>query len=157
VGRRATVQHLILGFSVHLLLIRSPWPAGGAPARTATPRAISRPLSSSRHRFKRQGYPLAAADAQCHDTTPDGVALHRMQQASRYVTSGRADCMPVREGAVLDVHDVRREAELAVNGYSNRGEGLVDLDTLHVVEVPALTLQRLTHRGHRPDTEHVGL
>src|SRR5271168_407582 len=64
--------------------------------------------------------------------------------------------MTMRDCATFDIHDVIGQAEFLSNGERDRREGLVDLDTLHVRELPSSALQRLADGRDRAETEHAG-
>src|SRR5207249_10444206 len=60
---------------------------------------------------------------------------------------GMAECY----GAPQGVHPVVGDAQLLQHRQRLRGEGLVELDDLQVVETPAGAVESLVHRGYRAD------
>ena len=74
----------------------------------------------------------AAAGAQRPD--PDAAAAPAQLVDQRHQDAGArgAHRVPEPDGATVDVDDVVREAELAGAGHRHGGEGLVDLDQVHV-------------------------
>jgi hypothetical protein len=80
-----------------------------------------------------------------------------MNETRREHGPGRADRVAVRDGAALDVDDVRRQAKLAHHRDDDGREGLVDLNPLHRAETPTPTVQRLFDGRDRAEAEHPGL
>src|SRR5262245_59445058 len=107
-------------------------------------------------RLEREGDALPAADAKRHAAPLQAVALHGMQQPRSEHRAGRADGVAMRDRSAFDVDQILRELELAQASEWNRGERLVDLDSLNVGYLPARALQGKPHRGYRPDAEHPG-
>src|SRR5690242_19873802 len=62
--------------------------------------------------------------------------------------------MTMRDCATFDIDDVLGQAEFLCDGEWHGGEGLVDLDALHIAELPSSSLQRLAHGWNRPKPEH---
>src|SRR5690606_14185820 len=103
------------------------------------------PLSRPQH----QRIALATGAAQSRDrvarTTP-GQLQRRVQRDTR---TGRPDRVADGDGAAVDVDDVGVEAEFLGGGERHRGERLVDLHDVELVDGDALPGDRLLDRVRR--------
>jgi hypothetical protein len=100
---------------------------------------------------------LTTADAQRDDAAFETVTSHGVNEPRREHGSRRADWMTMRDGAALDIDDVLGQAEFLRHGEWHGCEGLVDLDALHISELPPSALQCLAHGRDRAEAEHAGL
>ena len=99
---------------------------------------------------------MSATYAKRHDTSPEPVALHRVQYPRGQHRAGGPDGMTVRNCTTLDVDDVFRPSELTQNGERHHRERFVDLDPLDITQVPASASQHMLHRRYRADAEQSG-
>src|SRR6478609_3986567 len=79
-----------------------------------------------------EGVALAAAAAQRHRSGAGPPAHELVHGVDDEAVAGRADRMPDRNAAAVDVDHVVREAELGLRPGHHRTEGLVDLDEVEV-------------------------
>ncbi len=68
--------------------------------------------------------------------------LHFVQQRDQHTRAGRTDRMTDGDGAAIDVDLRRIPAEILVDRAGLRGESLIGLDQVEVVDLPAGLLQR---------------
>ena len=80
-----------------------------------------------------------------------------MQKPSREHGPSGANRVSMRDGAALDVHDLRRQTELLDERECDRRERLVDFRPLDVGKPPTGSLQRLTYGWHGAESEHARL
>src|SRR5271168_5490192 len=111
-------------------------------------------LAGSLMGLDRQRDTLAAADAERHDTAPQAVTTHGMNQSGCEDRAGRADRMAMRDRTAVDVDDVLGQAEFAHDSDDDCGERLVDLDPLDITELPARSVKRLTDGRNRSEAKH---
>src|SRR6267154_486133 len=116
--------------------IASPMPR--VPPVTTATRAITRPpsalvlLSLHAHRDAH-----AAADAERGEALLGIAPLHLVQQRHQHARTGSADRMAERDRAAVDVDLGGIPAEVLVDGASLCGKGLVGLDEIEVLDLPA--------------------
>src|SRR6056297_2264001 len=96
----------------------------------------------------------AAADAQRGDALPGVAALHLEQERVDHAAARRPDRVADGDGTAVDVDDTGVPAHLLVDGAGLRGEGLVGLHEVEIVDAPPRLFQRLaagTDRSHAHD------
>src|SRR5262245_6049722 len=98
---------------------------------------------------------LAAADAGRGDAEALLAAPELQEERQDQARAGRAERVPERDRAAVDVDLVAVEAELLLDAEVLRREGLVDLEEVDVGELDARALEALPDRGHGPDA-HLG-
>ena len=81
------------------------------------------------------------------------VALQFLGRGQRQPRARHAERMAEGDGAAVGVHMARivRDAELAEDGEALGGEGLVEFDDVHVVDLEAEALEQLLRRRRRAD------
>src|SRR5690606_14008855 len=90
----------------------------------------------------------AHAAAGAHGDQPDRLvpALQLVQHRLEQHRTGRADRMPQRDGATVDIDPVLVVAQVAHHLQRDRGERLVDLPQVHVVDGHPRLLQAFARR-----------
>src|SRR5437764_2767118 len=84
----------------------------------------------------------AAADAQRREAFLCIALLHFVEQGHEDARAGRADRMPERNRAAIDVNPVGIPAELAVDGASLCRDSYAGFDEIEILGRPAGRLQR---------------
>src|SRR5437879_5988301 len=112
------------------------------PPVTAATRAMPSPRSSvffvaSASALDAHGDAHAAADAERGQALLRAALLHLVEQGHQHARTRRADRMAERDGAAIDVDLGRIPAEILVDRAGLRGEGLVRLDQVEVLDLPA--------------------
>src|SRR3954453_12988343 len=97
----------------------------------------------------------AAADAERREALLHVALLHLVQERDQDAGAGGADRMADRDRAAVDVHDLGVPAHVLVDRASLRREGLVRLDEVEVLDLPAGFLERLA-RGRDRAGSHDG-
>src|SRR5438552_10124555 len=108
----------------------------------------SRPLL---YRFEQPGRSHPAADAHGDDAVALLLAAQLEQDRAGHARPGHAVGMADRDRAAVRVELRRVEAEPVAAVDDLRGEGLVQLDDVDVVELEARHFQALRDREHGPD------
>ena len=114
--------------------------AGAATPGVARPRGLGgcgfrRPAGSGG--FPEGGDALAHADAHAGRAAGDAAPPHLVQQGGHDPRAGAAERMPDGDRAAVDVDPVRVGLELVHDRHRLRRERLVDLDQVHLVQLPA--------------------
>src|SRR5215207_2109550 len=91
----------------------------------------------------------AAADAQRRETLLGVAAAHLVEERDQDAGARGADRMADGDCAAVDVHDLRVPAHVLVDGERLRREGLVRLDEVEVLDLPAGPLERLARGRDR--------
>src|SRR5215217_5806603 len=99
------------------------------------------PLSVSALEAHRDAH--AAADAEGCETLLGVAAPHLVQERDEHARAGRADRVADRDGAAVHVHDRRVPAHVLVDRKRLRGERLVGLDELEILNLPASLFEGL--------------
>src|SRR5262249_18071303 len=80
-----------------------------------------------------------------------GIALlHLVEQRHQDASAGRADRMPDRDRAAVDVNFIGVPAEILVHGAGLRGEGFIGLHEIEVANIPAGFLSAAREEGIGP-------
>src|SRR5262245_26852815 len=127
------------------LEIAAPMPR--VPPVTIASRAIRPSLWSAA--FDAHGNSHAAADAQRRQALARLPLLHLVEQRHQHPPARGADRMAERDRATIDVHHIGVPAEFAVDGAGLGGKGLVGLDEIEILRLPAGPLQRQPRRRDR--------
>src|SRR2546430_10942432 len=106
------------------------WGFGSKPARTHPRESTSRISSLTRH-----GHGVPAADAQRREAAVHVLLFHRVQQCDHDAISRAADRMAQGHGAPADVEALPGDAELLPHADARRGERLVVLDQIELIEL----------------------
>src|SRR5271165_1418718 len=93
---------------------------------------------------------LPAADARSREPIFPLAAAQLVHQRNNQPRSGRAQRMPERNRAAIHVDFVAIKPQFFFNRKILRGEGLVHLDQINVVECQSSFLQRDASRRNRP-------
>src|SRR5690606_34511306 len=94
---------------------------------------------------------LAAADAGAAEAVAAAATAQLVEKVDGDPCAGRGERMRQRDGTAVHVGALRIEAELTGHRRELRGERLVDLDEVHVVEREPRLLERLAARGRGAD------
>jgi len=100
--------------------------------------------------FRRCPRRHAAADAHGHEAVFRFAALELGQQGCGELGAGAAQWMTERDGAAIDVDALGIDAERLDDGERLRGEGLVELDHVDLVEREARDFEGLGNSVHGP-------
>src|SRR5581483_5601591 len=119
-------------------------PVSAAPYR----RRPGRPASSSQ---KQRRLTLADADAQGGEAEPAVAAAQLVEERDDEAGAAHAEGMAERDRTAVDVHLFLVEPELADDGEGLRGEGLVELDQVDLLERHTRPREQLLDRRDRPD------
>src|SRR5262249_10613052 len=92
--------------------------------------------------FDGEGNPHSAPYAKRGEAAPRVALLHFVEKGDQHARAGGADRMTERDGAAVHVHLLRVPTHLAVDRDRLRGEGLVDLEEIEVLRLPAGAGQR---------------
>ena len=103
--------------------------------------------------LERQGDALTAADAERYDASPDAIALHAVQQTRRQNGTGRADGVSMCDRSAFDVDDILGKTEFLNDGQDDGGKRLVDLEALHVPELPTRPVEGPLHGRDRAQSK----
>src|SRR5437867_2071431 len=87
---------------------------------------------------------LPAADAERREPVALLALAQLVHEREREARARRAERMAKRDRAAVHVRLLAVEAEIFLHGEVLRGEGLVDLDEIHVGDLEASALERLT-------------
>src|SRR5207244_7541080 len=126
------------------------------PRTAVTTTSISSP-SLGGERFDDHRRALAAADAGRAEPEPLLVAAQGVEEVDRDARAGGGERMADRDGAAVDVGLLAVETQLLFDGEVLRGERLVHLDQVHLLELHPRLLQRLPRRGRGTDPHVLGL
>src|SRR3990172_2945842 len=110
-------------------------------AGTCTRSPMVSPVASI-ETFERHRRGLAAADAERGNAAALVVRLERGQERHHDARAGRADRVPERGGAAVDVDLVVRNLEVAHRGHGDHGERLVDLVEIDLFLLPPQLTQQ---------------
>src|SRR5271166_2897988 len=100
---------------------------------------------------------LPAADARGRDSILRFTAAQLVHQRDDQPRSGRAQRMPERNRAAVHVDLVAIEPQLLLNRKILRGEGLVHLDEINVVELQSGFFQCDARRRHGSRAHDLGI
>src|SRR5579863_9346121 len=140
--------------------------AGAAYADTTTSNAaparmtmdVSRFMAFSRsdqfHRHRRR---LSTTYAERRDAALAAGSLEGVDERHQDARTARADGVAEGAGAAVHVHLGALQLELGHGGHGHHGEGLVDLEQVHVLHAPARLLEELTDGPHRGGGEPGGV
>src|SRR5215472_11781235 len=117
----------------------------------------SRKAASVVERLDDDGDPLAAADAGGGQAVAQTLAAEFVEQSDDQAGAGSAKGMAEGDSAAVNVGLVANEAEFFFNREILRGEGLVDFDAIHLIEVQTDGLQRFPRRRYRADAHDAGI
>src|SRR5215831_1296745 len=106
--------------------------------------------------LERQGDTLTTPDAQRDHAATHPITAHGMQKTRRQHGAGRANGVTMGDGTAFDIDDVLGQAELLSDGKRYGRERLVDLEALHVAQLPSGTRERLLDCWNRTKAEHAG-
>ena len=98
-----------------------------------------------------QGDALPAADAQGGEALLRVATDHLVQQGHQHPAAGRADRVAKGDGAAVDVDPGGIPAQFPTHRQGLRGEGLVGLDQVQLLQAPAGLVERATGGGDRAD------
>src|SRR4051794_14316654 len=84
----------------------------------------------------------AAADAERREALLGIAPAHLVQQRCQHARAGSADRVTERNRAAVDVDLLGIPAEVLVHRAGLRGEGLIGLDQVEILDLPAGLLQR---------------
>src|SRR6476661_2343940 len=104
-------------------------PAGSRPARGGT-----RPCSDRSDELDDGGDAHAAADAERGEAAALVAALELVDERAEDHRAGGAERVPHRDGAAVDVGDLVADAHVLHEAHRDRGEGLVDLEEVDVLD-----------------------
>src|SRR6266545_801112 len=99
--------------------------------------------------FDRECDAVATAQAQRRDAALLAAAAQRVDQRGEHVRAARPNRMADRDGAAVHVHLCGFDPEFALQGYDLHRERFVDLEEVHVLQVPADLLRDLADRFDR--------
>jgi len=116
-----------------------------APFSKSTSFQLRLVLSLHRHRN-----PDPAADAQARDPASEILVLHEVQQCHQHPRATRADRMPERDRATALIQFFNVEIQFAHTAKRLHCEDLVDLDSVHIAEIPAGDLAQPANRTDTP-------
>src|SRR5262249_17018987 len=88
----------------------------------------------------------ATADAERGEALLGITPLHLVQQRHHHAPARRADRMADRDRATVDVALRSVRAEILVDRAGLRREGLIGLDQIEILDLPARLLERCTRR-----------
>src|SRR5579862_7521932 len=108
-------------------------------------------MAASSDRFQHGGDALPAADALGRERQALALPLEKSRGLAGDARAGGTQRMADGDGAAVQVHLRRIDLEVAQAGDRLRGEGLVDLDEVDLVDRYAGALQRLAAGRHRTD------
>src|SRR4029079_11496991 len=97
---------------------------------------------------------LAHADAHRRDAVATAAAAQLVEEGDDQPGAAHPQRMAERDRAAVDVDLFRVEPELTDHGEALRGERLVQLDEIEVVDGDAGPLEQLPHGRDRPDAHH---
>src|SRR4029450_8219401 len=95
---------------------------------------------------------LAATDAHGHQGAVSAGAGQLVQRLHGQDAAGRADRVAERDAAAVRVGALRRQLQVAHDRQRLRGERLVDLEHVDVLDLDPLLVQHRAHGRRRPDT-----
>src|SRR5690606_6184814 len=129
-----------------------------APATNCNPRQVGGPSSGTPTRkdfsagdLDQRGRTHATADAHGHHAVAATAALELAEDGGDQTRTGDAERVSQGDGATVGVHLVLGDAQLAHAVEALRGEGLVELEDVDVVDGQLVLRQQLADRGHRTD------
>src|SRR6187397_357373 len=93
--------------------------------------------------FDAHGDAHAAANAERGESLFGVALLHLVQQRGENARARGSDGMAYGDRAAIDIDLARIEAEVLVHRQGLCGEGLVSLDEVEIIELPAGLFQRL--------------
>ena len=99
---------------------------------------------------------LAAADTGGAESVAPASPAEGMQQVQGDAGAARAQRVAQGHGPAVEVGALAVETELTLDGEVLRGEGLVDLDQVHVAQGQACPVERLPRRRRRADAHPCG-
>src|SRR5690606_25614306 len=99
----------------------------------------------------------AAADAHGDHGALDAAALAFLEDVAGHARAAHAEGVADGDGAAVDVVLLRVDAERVAAVDALRGEGLVQLPKVDVVNLQPVPLQEARDREHRADAHLVGL
>src|SRR6266545_4969883 len=99
--------------------------------------------------FDRECDAVATAQAQRRDAALLAAAAQRVDQRGEHARAARPNRMADRDGAAVHVHLCGFDPELAEHGDHLHRERFVDLEEVHVLQVPADLLRDLADRFDR--------
>src|SRR4030095_1494533 len=108
-----------------------------------------RGIARSERGLEQPGGAHAAADAHRDDAPALALPLQLEQQRAGHPGTGHAVRMSDGDRAAVRVQLIHRDAEPVAAVHDLRGEGLVQLDDVDVVDGEAGALEQLRHREHR--------
>ena len=108
-------------------------------------------MSCAYRSLDRERHAHAAADAQRRQAAARAAALQLVQKRDHDPRAGRADRMPEGNRTAVDVQPIGRDGRVAQHGQHLRGERLVQLDQIEVVDAEADPIAQLLNRRHRAD------
>src|SRR5436309_8839624 len=108
-------------------------------------------------RLEQPGGTHAAADAHGDDPPALLPPPQLVEQRPRHARAGHPVGVPDRDRAAVRVEPLGVDAEAVAAVDDLRGEGLVQLDDIDVLELQARVLEQLRHREDRPDPHLVRL
>jgi hypothetical protein len=111
--------------------------------------------SSGLGSFPEHGDPLPDTDAHGRGCSARAAAAQLVQQGGADPRAGAAKRMADRDRAAVDVHPVGIKLQLVDDRDGLRGERLVQLGQLDLVQLPASPAKRLAHCWHRADAHVV--
>src|SRR5690606_15915572 len=91
-----------------------------------------------------------------HDGPSCLAAAAFEQNMSRQPRACHAERMPNGNRAAIDVQPLIRDAQPLLTVHSLRGEGLIELPQVDVLDLEAGTCQQPGNREHRADTHFIG-
>src|SRR5438874_2584602 len=125
------------------------------PRAAGSARSMSVPSGGERFHDHRRA--LAAADAGGAEAEALLGAAQRMEQVDRDASAGRGQRVADGDGAAVHVRLRAVEPQLLLDGEILRGEGLIHLHQVHLLELHAGLLERLARGGRRADPHVLGL
>src|SRR5918912_3332949 len=97
------------------------------------------------HSFDQKRDAHAAADAEGGEAVARASLVHLVEEGGGDAHTRAADGVAERDGAAVNVEARGVEPKLAVAGDDLRGEGLVKLDEVNLVEREVLSFQQAAH------------
>src|SRR5580692_5411540 len=107
--------------------------------------------------FEHRGDALAAADTHGDQRVPAAGPAQLVQGLDDQDGTGGAERVTEGDAAAVRVGPLRRQAEFAGDGERLRGERLVHLEHVDVVDLEVGPLEDLAHRGYRSDAHDAWL
>src|SRR5437764_1619177 len=123
----------------------------------AAGRAMSMSVPSGGECFHDHRRALAAADAGGAEAEALLGAAQRVEQVDRDASAGGGERVADRDGAAVHVRLRTVEPQLLLDGEILRGERLIHLHQVHLLELHPGLLERFARGGRRADAHKLGL